>query len=45
MRAGHYRALEWSEQQQIYIDNPELGVLVVVDVSPPPSPLNPSLPH
>lgn len=30
---GHYRALEWSEQTQTYVENPELGVLVEVDVS------------
>lgn len=28
---GHYRALEWSEQQQTYVENPELGILVTVD--------------
>ncbi|OSX63960.1 hypothetical protein POSPLADRAFT_1039242 [Postia placenta MAD-698-R-SB12] len=28
---GHYRALEWSEQTQTYVENPELGVLVEVD--------------
>jgi len=28
---GHYRALEWSEKTQQYVENPELGVLVEVD--------------
>lgn len=32
-RAGHYRALEWSEAEQKYIENPNLGILVEVDVS------------
>ncbi len=31
--AGHYRALEWSESEQKYIENPNLGILVEVDVS------------
>ncbi|EAU90290.1 membrane protein [Coprinopsis cinerea okayama7 len=31
---GHYRALEWSEQQQRYIDNPELGIIVEVTEEP-----------
>lgn len=29
---GHYKALEWSEREQKYVDNPNLGVLVEVDV-------------
>ncbi|PCH44306.1 hypothetical protein WOLCODRAFT_144914 [Wolfiporia cocos MD-104 SS10] len=28
---GHYRALEWSEKAQAYVENPDLGVLVEVD--------------
>jgi len=28
---GHYRALEWSEKGQEYVENPELGILVEVD--------------
>ncbi|RDX54305.1 hypothetical protein OH76DRAFT_1479308 [Lentinus brumalis] len=28
---GHYRALEWSEQEQKYVENPNLGILVEVD--------------
>ncbi|EPQ56371.1 hypothetical protein GLOTRDRAFT_115647 [Gloeophyllum trabeum ATCC 11539] len=28
---GHYRALEWSDEQQAYVNNPELGILVEVD--------------
>ncbi|KAI0819673.1 emp24/gp25L/p24 family/GOLD-domain-containing protein [Trametes gibbosa] len=28
---GHYRALEWSETDQKYIENPNLGILVEVD--------------
>jgi len=28
---GHYRALEWDEAQQKYLENPELGILVQVD--------------
>ncbi|EPT00736.1 hypothetical protein FOMPIDRAFT_1030349 [Fomitopsis schrenkii] len=28
---GHYRALEWSEKAQAYVENPELGILVEVD--------------
>ncbi|OBZ74185.1 Transmembrane emp24 domain-containing protein 9 [Grifola frondosa] len=28
---GHYRALEWSEKDQQYIENPELGILVEVN--------------
>ena len=31
--AGHYTALEWSENDQKYIENPNLGILVEVDVS------------
>ncbi|OCH93707.1 hypothetical protein OBBRIDRAFT_811012 [Obba rivulosa] len=27
---GHYRALEWSEKEQSYVENPELGILVEV---------------
>ena len=30
---GHYKALEWSETDQKYIENPNLGILVEVDVS------------
>ena len=30
--SGHYKALEWSEQEQKYVDNPDLGILVVVVV-------------
>ena len=29
---GHYKALEWNEHEQKYMDNPELGILVEVDV-------------
>ena len=32
--AGHYKALEWSEKDQAYVENPELGILVEVDVRP-----------
>ena len=32
-RPGHYRALEWSETEQKYVENPNLGILVEVDVS------------
>ncbi|KAI0675482.1 emp24/gp25L/p24 family/GOLD-domain-containing protein [Trametes maxima] len=28
---GHYRALEWSESEQKYVENPNLGILVEVD--------------
>ncbi|KZT27725.1 hypothetical protein NEOLEDRAFT_1239909 [Neolentinus lepideus HHB14362 ss-1] len=28
---GHYRALEWSDEQQQYVSNPELGILVEID--------------
>ncbi|KAG9223784.1 hypothetical protein CCMSSC00406_0004875 [Pleurotus cornucopiae] len=28
---GHYRALEWSEGPQVYVENPELGIIVQVD--------------
>ncbi|KAI9064130.1 hypothetical protein FKP32DRAFT_1591542 [Trametes sanguinea] len=28
---GHYRALEWSETEQKYVENPNLGILVEVD--------------
>ena len=31
--AGHYRALEWSESEQKYVENSNLGILVEVDVS------------
>lgn len=31
---GHYKALEWSEKAQAYVENPELGILVEVDVRP-----------
>ena len=30
---GSYKALEWSEQEQRYIDNPELNMQVIVVVS------------
>jgi hypothetical protein len=30
--SGHYRAREWSEQQQQYAENPELGIIVEVQV-------------
>jgi len=30
---GHYRALEWAEDQQKYIENHELGIIVEVQVS------------
>lgn len=30
---GHYTALEWSENDQKYVENPNLGILVEVDVS------------
>lgn len=29
---GHYRAREWSEQQQAYAENSELGIIVDVEV-------------
>ena len=29
---GHYKALEWNEAEQKYVDNPNLGILVEVDV-------------
>jgi len=32
---GHYRAREWSEQQQTYAENPDLGI--IVDVLEQPS--------
>ena len=32
-QTGHYRALEWSEQEQKYVENSNLGILVEVDVS------------
>ncbi|TCD68431.1 emp24p/erv25p- protein [Steccherinum ochraceum] len=28
---GHYKALEWNEAEQKYVDNPNLGILVEVD--------------
>ncbi|OSD03055.1 hypothetical protein PYCCODRAFT_1434932 [Trametes coccinea BRFM310] len=28
---GHYKALEWSETEQKYVENPNLGILVEVD--------------
>ncbi|KDR65741.1 hypothetical protein GALMADRAFT_260151 [Galerina marginata CBS 339.88] len=31
---GHYRALEWSEHEQKYTDNPELGIIVEVQEEP-----------
>lgn len=31
-KSGHYRALEWSEGPQVYVENPELGIIVQVDV-------------
>jgi hypothetical protein len=31
-RLGHYRGLEWNEKDQKYIENPELGILVDIDV-------------
>ncbi|TFK17322.1 hypothetical protein FA15DRAFT_676151 [Coprinopsis marcescibilis] len=31
---GHYRALEWSEAQQKYAENPELGIIVEVTEEP-----------
>ncbi|KAF8909424.1 emp24/gp25L/p24 family/GOLD-domain-containing protein [Gymnopilus junonius] len=31
---GHYRGLEWSEQQQKYTENPELGIVVQVQEEP-----------
>lgn len=34
-RAGHYRALEWSDSSQAYVENSELGILVDVAVRPP----------
>ena len=30
--AGHYRALEWNEKEQKYMDNGELGIIVEVTV-------------
>ena len=32
LEIGHYRALEWSEQQQKYVDNEDLGIIVEVQV-------------
>ena len=32
LEIGHYRALEWSEQQQGYVDNEDLGIIVEVQV-------------
>lgn len=32
MDIGHYKALEWNENEQKYMDNPDLGILVEVDV-------------
>lgn len=32
IKSGHYRALEWSEGPQVYVENPELGIIVQVDV-------------
>lgn len=32
LEIGHYRALEWSEQQQKYVDNQDLGIIVEVQV-------------
>jgi hypothetical protein len=29
---GHYRALEWNDQQNTYWENPELGIVVLVQV-------------
>lgn len=40
---GHYKALEWSEQEQKYFENPNLGMQVEVDVSPSSLSLFPSL--
>ncbi|RXW14672.1 hypothetical protein EST38_g11175 [Candolleomyces aberdarensis] len=31
---GHYRALEWSESQQLYLENEELGIIVEVQEEP-----------
>ncbi|KAF5316394.1 hypothetical protein D9619_006188 [Psilocybe cf. subviscida] len=31
---GHYRALEWNEQQNTYGENPELGIVVLVQEEP-----------
>ncbi|KJA15562.1 hypothetical protein HYPSUDRAFT_48265 [Hypholoma sublateritium FD-334 SS-4] len=31
---GHYRALEWNEQEQTYGENPELGIVVEVQEEP-----------
>jgi hypothetical protein len=33
MSLGHYRALEWNDQEQVYKINEELGILVQVTVS------------
>lgn len=36
---GHYTALEWSEARQEYVEEPNLGIHVEVEVStPPPQP-------
>lgn len=32
LELGQYRALEWSQQQQQYLDNPDLGIIVEVQV-------------
>lgn len=34
---GHYRALEWSEARQEYVEDPQLGIHVEVDVRTPSS--------
>ncbi|KAF8200383.1 membrane protein [Pholiota molesta] len=31
---GHYRALEWNEQEQTYAENPDLGIIVDVQEEP-----------
>lgn len=32
---GHYKALEWNEKEAKYLENPDLGIMVEVDVSTP----------
>jgi hypothetical protein len=34
---GHYRALEWKEKEQKYVEDPNLGIIVEVEVRTTPS--------
>lgn len=40
MAPGKYRAMEWSEPQQKYVENSELGIVVEVQVRHCPSTLS-----